>query len=372
MKDRVLLSSVTMAASGGGVAGVARLMRDALRQAPQWHLREVALVADDEPVDRAMRAGHRARFIRRMVVNQVVWRPTLVVFNHLGPSRVQAFLPGSVRRPHVVFLHGIEAWTPLGEGERRALEGAQLVMANSHYTAMRARTANPWLPPVFVCPLAVPPSGAAADATRPTPAGDGLPASIPSDSLIVLMVGRMASAERYKGHDEVLDVWARIAQAVPAAHLVMVGDGDDRSRFVRRVAEAGLSASVTFTGFVDAATRDAIYRHAAVFLMPSRNEGFGLVYLEAMQYGVPCIGSIHDAAAEVIRHGETGMLVDQDDRQALMDAVVQLLQQPSVRRQQGEAARAYVAGPASVDAFRDRFLSLLSQARLRSAVRGDA
>jgi phosphatidylinositol alpha-1,6-mannosyltransferase len=103
----------------------------------------------------------------------------------------------------------------------------------------------------------------------------------------------MSADERYKGHDQILDAWPVVRSRIPDARLVIVGDGDDAPRLRAKAASLGLAASVLFTGFVTEAQLAALYQKASVFAMPSREEGFGLVYLEAMARGVPCIGSIH-------------------------------------------------------------------------------
>ena len=73
--------------------------------------------------------------------------------------------------------------------------------------------------------------------------------------------------------------------------------------------------------------------------MPSRQEGFGVVYAEAMWHGLPCIGSTADAAGQVIKEGETGLLVSYGDRRAIADAVAWLLADPARARAMGEAGR---------------------------------
>ena len=88
--------------------------------------------------------------------------------------------------------------------------------------------------------------------------------------------------------------------ARPGARLVVAGDGDDRPRLEARAAALGLGGAVLFTGFVSEATLAELYRRAAVFVMPSLGEGFGLVYLEAMRAGKPCVAARGSAAEEVV------------------------------------------------------------------------
>jgi len=99
-----------------------------------------------------------------------------------------------------------------------------------------------------------------------------------------------------------------------------------------------------------------------VFAMPSRGEGFGIAYLEAMAHGLPCIGSVHDAAGEVIEDGVTGYLVDQSDTRALADRVSRLLGDDAGRREMGEAGRRRLRERFTADRFARRLGDLVEAA----------
>jgi phosphatidylinositol alpha-1,6-mannosyltransferase len=169
----------------------------------------------------------------------------------------------------------------------------------------------------------------------------------------------MDAAERYKGHDALLEIWPRVVASKPGARLVFAGDGDDRARLLAKAASLGMAAHVTFTGFLTASSLANLYGKAAVFAMPSRGEGFGLVYLEAMAHGVPCIGSTHDAAREVIDDGATGFLVDQADGRVLADRITQLLGDDGLRRRFGAAGRRRVEEQFSYRQFSHRLVDLV-------------
>jgi glycosyltransferase involved in cell wall biosynthesis len=110
----------------------------------------------------------------------------------------------------------------------------------------------------------------------------------------------------------------------------------------------------------DAALR-SVLRHAAVFAMPSRGEGFGLVYLQAMQAGIPCLGSRDDAAADVIVDGETGLLVPEQDPEAIAGALARLLADEAMRRRMGEAARRRFESVFTYPRFRARLATILAR-----------
>ena len=171
----------------------------------------------------------------------------------------------------------------------------------------------------------------------------------------VLIVGRMISSERYKGHDQLIEAWPLVKAQVPDAQLVIVGHGDDVNRIKTKALSTGFQDSVLFTGHVNDATLQAIYDRVAIFVMTSRSEGFGVVYLEAMQHGLPCIGSIHDAAKEIIEHEVTGLLVDQDDVSGLANAIAGLLLNPSRRTEMGKAGFQRLQTAFSFEQFQQTF-----------------
>ncbi len=93
--------------------------------------------------------------------------------------------------------------------------------------------------------------------------------------------------------------------------------------------------------------------------MPSLLEGFGLVYLEAMRHRLPCIGSTADAAGEVIANGETGLLVDREDRAALAEVIVRFLADRALRERMGAAGYERLQTTFSYQKFQDRLFTAL-------------
>jgi phosphatidylinositol alpha-1,6-mannosyltransferase len=241
-----------------------------------------------------------AALARRQLAGQVRW----ILFTHLRLARAEQFIPPPFRVPYAVFLHGVEAWDRLAPADVRAVKGASLRLANSRFTARRVMQANPDIGEVVACHLALP-QGAADLFSGPVVRH--------ARSKVVLVVGRIDSGERYKGHRQLIDIWPTVAERVPDAQLVIAGDGDDRPSLEAKARTVPHGDRILFTGFLDREALDAQYAQASIFALPSRGEGFGLVYLEAMANRLPCVGSIHDAATEVIVDGVTGLLADPDD-----------------------------------------------------------
>jgi phosphatidylinositol alpha-1,6-mannosyltransferase len=185
---------------------------------------------------------------------------------------------------------------------------------------------------------------------------------------MLLTVARMASWERYKGHDIVLRALPSVVAKVPNLTYVVVGDGDDRPWLEGLAKELGVAEHVSFTGEVSDSELAALYRRSEVFALPARTviddydpkgEGFGIVFLEAMAFGKPVVGPNYGAPAELIRHGENGLLVDPEDPASVAGALVNLFTNPEAAREMGRAASDWVRRNHSYGSFRERLREMI-------------
>jgi len=345
---RQLLAAPVLGERGGGIGQVSSLLWRAIQLEYGDSAAVVTLLRNGHPVPTP---ADKVRFGLEVARARMFDRPDWIFFSHLGLARIERYVPAFRSAPYAIFLHGIEAWSPLSPRDRDTLERADLRVANSTYTAQRTLDANPGVGDIAVCPLALP---------------DDMPASIVTPAArmrpTVLIVGRLSSGERYKGHEQLLRAWPFVTARFPDAKLVVVGEGNDRQRLEDVARGLPCADSVEFTGFLARGELYRRYAEATLFALPSRGEGFGLVYLEAMRAGLPCIGSIHDAASEVIVHGETGVLLDPDDLEQLANTIVSLLANTDRARAMGEAGRRRVAAQFSSSAFQTRMTGLLRQA----------
>jgi phosphatidylinositol alpha-1,6-mannosyltransferase len=272
--------------------------------------------------------------------------PDLVIYDHVHLAVLHGSIPTLRRIPYVVFLHGVEVWEPLVGRRREALLGANLLIANSATTVTATRAVNPWLPNVEVVWLGV--------SVTPQPIEAGL------SSPVGLIVGRMSSPERYKGHDAVMDAWPLIREAVPGAKLVIVGTGDDAPRLRRRVKEEHLQA-IEFRGRLSDAERDLAYRSARLLFYPSDQEGFGLAGVEALAFGVPLLALKGTVAEELFPNGE-GVVVARDlGRDSIAEAAIPVLTDARLASSLGHAGRARVQSTFLEEHFALRFRRALAQ-----------
>lgn len=124
--------------------------------------------------------------------------------------------------------------------------------------------------------------------------------------------------------------------------LVAVGEGSDLPRLQSLARASGVSGHVHFLPFIAHDALPCAYDHCDVFAMPSRGEGFGLVFIEAMARGKPVIGGAHGGTPEIIEDGINGYLVRYGDVEQLADRLQRLISNDSLRREMGAQAFAKV------------------------------
>jgi phosphatidylinositol alpha-1,6-mannosyltransferase len=168
----------------------------------------------------------------------------------------------------------------------------------------------------------------------------------------------MSREERYKGHDLLLEIWKEVRSRHPGAELLVAGEGDDRPRLEAKAKQLGLEGSVRFLGKVPSEELESIYRGCAFFVMPSRREGFGFVFLEAMRAGKACIGA-RGAAGEIVEDGVTGYVVDPDERGAVISAIGKLWKDPVARERMGTLGRKRFLAHFTRERFEKRLRQLI-------------
>lgn len=263
----------------------------------------------------------RVRLMATLLDYLLRQRPRHVFCGHIN----LAILVGSLCRllgiPYTILTYGKEVWTSLPRPVQWSLRHADQIWTISRYTRDRACTANALdLSRFRVLPCVV-------DGDRFTP-GVKSPELLERYGLtgaqVLLTVARLWSGDRYKGVDVTLRALPAIAQAISTVKYLIVGRGDDQPRLERLATELGVRDRVVFAGFVPTEALVEHYRLADAYVMPSQ-EGFGIVYLEAMACGVPVIAGNDDGSADPLQDGRLGWQVPYRDPEAVAQACIELL-----------------------------------------------
>lgn len=283
--------------------------------------------------------GEKGRFSVELVRSSL--SHPLFCFDHvtLAQPLIPLAVAGLART--VIFTHGSESWRRLRWASKLSFRAAVLCLTNSEFTLRKMRERMPWLRGT-VCLLGLSPEIRLQESIVDSDAA-ALPLFVAANGeerrlgdRVLLMVARMDPSEREKGHQSILRVLPDVVREFPMVQVVFAGPGEDREALRALACERGVGGSVFLPGWVPLLTLEELYRSCYAYVMPSRQEGFGLAYLEAMNYGKPCIGCRDQGAEDVIKDGETGFLVsDPDDRQELARVLLTLLRDQALARQLG-------------------------------------
>jgi phosphatidylinositol alpha-1,6-mannosyltransferase len=294
-----------------------------------------------------------------MAIAAANWRRTYDHIMYLLVNQsVLSLLPGHL--PYTVWEIGAELFQPLPYLQYRALYNANSLLSISENTNRAAQQNNPGLPPGQVVHLCVEPP-----LFEPESQDDMVTKELylPEDrKCAVLIVGGMFKYRGvlYKGHKELIAAWPTVVHNCPEAELWIVGDGEGRNELELQAKALPLSVSkrILFMGHLRDEDLQECYRRCRVFAMPSTGEGFGLVFVEAARHGLPSIGGRRDSVKEIVKDGETGLLVEQDP-QEIAQVCVQLLTDDSLAQKMGDAARQHYLTHFRFQQFRERLLQTM-------------
>jgi phosphatidyl-myo-inositol dimannoside synthase len=290
-------------------------------------------------------------------------RVALAAHPHLAVPAAQIKVVNRASRM-ITISHGIEAWKPLPFLRGLAFLRSDLFLAPSRYTAEKITAAQgARRDRVHVVPWPISPEVLRMEGSRENLP---LPTKFP-DGLVILTVARLVASERYKGIDKLIAAVAILRRSISDVHLVIVGGGDDLPRHMKLAIDLGAEDCVHFFDNLSRGEIAGCYSRSDVFAMPSTGEGFGLVFLEAMAFGLPLIGAGAGGVPDLIEDGTNGYLVAADDLDQLCQALKVLLANEQLRAEMGKKGRELVRRKYSFEDFSAQLESILRCSGLESA-----
>lgn len=347
--NSLFLSVESLEPGKGGIARVARLMAKIIDENSGGiiHKYKVLSLSDDysaTPFEQNSQTVNGS-YVKYVLHNNFArLKYNLFLYDFLGVMRSHNLLPLLPKRPAMVWAHGIEIWETARACHISALRKAEYVLFNSNYTRQKVEALHGRVRNCHVCPLGT--------ETDDIPEGT-VPYVLRKPDVII--VARMEKG-RDKGHRSLVRIWPEVLTKIPDAKLKIVGKGNDMEHIRKMADMSSARASIDFLGYVSDEELDDFYKKARLFVMPSHGEGFGIVYIEAMRHGLPVIGSVYDAAGEVILNGNTGLTVDSDDGRELAEAITGLLGNPEKAGAMGEQGFSRWKTHFSYSAFKHRFM----------------
>lgn len=323
----------------GGTGGIAQYNRDFLESiAAHPTIDEVVvvprvIVRELQPLPAkvthlAQSAGSKLEFLRTVAsVSRSRGAFDLVVCAHVNLLPAAWLAARRMNARLLVMCYGLEVWNPGNWPKRYMLHRTDAIVAISAFTVKRLRE---WaviagdrisLVPNAIDLAAYTPGEGSEQLRRRLGLGKGP---------IILTLGRMDAAERAKGFDEVLEVLPSLLEDFPTLTYCLAGDGTDRARLEQKAEKLGVRDHTVFTGYVPEEQKLDLYRLTDLFVMPSRLEGFGYVFLEALAAGIPVVASSVDGSREAVREGAWGTLADPNNRDELLTAIRSGLVDPRI------------------------------------------
>jgi phosphatidyl-myo-inositol dimannoside synthase len=176
---------------------------------------------------------------------------------------------------------------------------------------------------------------------------------------VILTVARLSSTEVFKGYDKVIAALAEIRHSNNGLRYLLCGKCDpaEKIRLRQIIQERGLEEAVIMPGYISEAELIDHYLLADLFIMPSKKEGFGIVFIEAMACGLPVIAGNQDGSVDALENGELGILVRPDDQAEITAAIEKQLHTPADK----QVLQARVISRFGTKAYTQQVNSLINQ-----------
>src|SRR3984893_1564299 len=250
-------------------------------------------------------------------------RPQLIITTHANFAPAAYWLRRFFRIPFIAIGHGVEVWDIPSRQIRTALRNTDQLVAVSRYTRERMAKALT----VEAAAIQILPDTFDSENFQPGPKPRYLLKRyrLRANQPVILTIARLVSAERYKGYDQVLRALPAVREHFPDIRYILGGHGPDRARVTKLIGELNLKENVTLAGYVPEHDLCAHYNLCDVFAMPSKGEGFGIVFLEALACGKAVIAGNKDGSADAVLNGALGVLVDPDNVTEIANALIAIL-----------------------------------------------
>jgi phosphatidylinositol alpha-1,6-mannosyltransferase len=267
--------------------------------------------------------GRSLRFII-----QEAFKNNVLIIGHINLAIAGVII--KILRPKcqlVVIAHGIEVWDKLFFVKKWCLRKADIILAVSNYTKNQLVLRNK-IPPsrIKLFPNTI-------DPFFHIPQQFGKPAylleryGLKEDQKLILTLSRLSSSEQYKGYDKVIAALPAILKEIENAVYILAGryDETEKKRITELLKLYKVSEKVILTGYIDDVEITDHYRLADVFIMPSRKEGFGIVFLEALACGTSVIGGNQDGTVDALHNGSLGTLINPKNTNDIAEAIIENL-----------------------------------------------
>ncbi|MHA4894690.1 glycosyltransferase family 4 protein [Pedobacter sp. PWIIR3] len=331
-QKKLILLTLDSFNNDGGIQSVCRSLGFALQSISQrsqqfnFYMKSLYDVTSDDNYICPSRFqgfnGNVARLIGSCF--RIARRTDTIILSHVNLLPV-AFLLSIFKRSIKIILiaHGTEIWRPLSPWKIRFIKRKVVIWSVSNYTKSQIceihKIDDEKIHVLHNCldPFFKPPSAFRKPEQLLTKYG------LKKDQKILLTLSRITRHERDKGHEKVLDSLPGLLKEFPTLHYIICGriDPDELDRLKRIINHLNLTQNVSLLGFIPQKELVMHYSLCDLFVLPSKKEGFGLVFIEAAACGCDIISGNKDGSIEAMLYGQLGMMVDPNDNNQIRKAI---------------------------------------------------
>jgi len=340
MPKKIFLFSLQTFSTTGGIQKMTRTLAHALQQVAlrnQWDFKLwSAYDASNDLMPQYLPAENFRGFsIKRgsFALNslKIASRSDVIIISHINMASVGLIIKTINPKCKVwLIAHGIEVWRPLSFIKKLFLKRCDKIICVSNFTKQemirwhkvntnKCEVLNNAVDPFMNLPVSF---------TKPEHLLQRY--QLTADSIILFTLTRLASTEQYKGYEQVIKVIHDLKSRFPSIKYILSGkyDAVEETRIKYLINEHKVEGHVILTGFIDENELPDHFLLADLFTLPSKKEGFGIVFIEALACGLPVVCGNVDGSLDAIRNGELGTAVNPDDLTELKNTLSKYLKNP--------------------------------------------
>ncbi len=272
---------------------------------------------------------NRATFVLKTIFSTT--KPDVIIISHINLAIIGVLIKALNPKCKVwLIAHGVEVWRPLSPVQNLFLKRSDKIICVSNFTKQqmisRHKTDR------GICSVL----NNAVDPFMKLPVTFDKPVNLlkryhlTKETPIIFTLTRLASTEQYKGHDQVIKVIAKLKDKFPGLKYILAGQYDHKEeiRIQKLISSNKVDEHVILTGFIEEAELADHFLLADLFVLPSKKEGFGIVFIEALACGLPVICGNVDGSVDAICNGELGTAISPEDLAGIEKAITEYLKTP--------------------------------------------
>ncbi|WP_412467666.1 glycosyltransferase family 4 protein [Pedobacter sp. KLB.chiD] len=278
--------------------------------------------------------GNRERFVIQSFLSGL--KADVILLSHIHLINIVYFIKKIHPHKKIYLLaHGIEIWKKLSDSKLRMLNQLDKIICVSHFTAnkimemhqipaSRLEVLNNCLDPFYYLPRHFDKPQILLDRYH-----------LNHDNTVLFSLSRLSSSEKYKGYDHTIELLPQLLEKYPNLVYLLGGKWDavEKKRLDDLIGVNHLQKHIRLIGFIDEAELTEHFLLSDIFILPSKKEGFGIVFIEAMASGLRVIAGNKDGSADALKNGSLGLLVDPDDQEDILNGISLLLKHDQTNKE---------------------------------------